>query len=274
MEKQQPGRALGPRPAAALPARLPVCPRQIWGAPTRPALPPSALSLSVLDTWTPAPVIQRPLGASPQAAGGAPGAETPGASRLRGPRVPGRSLGGPRAAPPASLAVSGCSWAGGPVTRISALVGRWPSSPHVSCHEDTSPTALGTPAPAPMSLSGGSAGSWRLRVPLPAGGQWGQTAEAPAGSCEGTGTSPPHISHGTGPPGQRAFPLTWMSASGGGGGGRVLGDLENWPWSSPSRRCVCRAHGARRGSPLGPLSPPPPPGRDARRASGHLLLCN
>lgn len=47
-----------------------------------------------------------------------------------------------------------------------------------------------------MSLSGGSAGSWRLRVPLPAGGQWGQTAEAPAGSCEGTSTSPPHISHG------------------------------------------------------------------------------
>lgn len=123
-----------------------------------------------------------------------------------------------------------------------------------------------------MSLSGGSAGSWRLRVPLLAGGQWGQTAEAPAGSCEGTGTSPPHISHGTGPPGQRAFPLTWMSASGG-GGGRVLGDLENWPWSLPSRRCVCRAHGARRGSPLGPLSPPPPRPPPAEMPDGPADTC-
>lgn len=72
----------------------------------------------------------------------------------------------------------------------------------------------------------------------------------------------------TGPPGQRAFPLTWMSASGG-GGGRVLGDLENWPWSLPSRRCVCRAHGARRGSPLGPLSPPPPAPRRPRCQTGQ-----
>lgn len=88
-----------PPPRPLSPAGLLGCSWQIWGAPTHPAPPHSAPSLlgrgrrplSFSARWVPRP---RVLGAWPLRE--CRGLEPPGATSVRGPRVPGRALEGSR----------------------------------------------------------------------------------------------------------------------------------------------------------------------------------